>query len=172
MRVENVKAPDKTTEEKLYQMINAWQNSLQRTCCALLGDADLAKDAVQETFIKAYKALPAFREECSEKTWLMRIAMNVCKDIRRGNWFRLINRHISLDDLPEPVSDPQDIDFCLMTAVLDLPIKQRQVILMYYYHNLTVQEIAEALGISQPAVSKRLKLARDKLRTVLREGEA
>lgn len=167
-----VMAPDQTTEKKLYQMINNWQSPLQRTCCAILGDADLAKDAVQETFIKAYKALPAFRNECSEKTWLMRIAMNVCKDIRRGNWFRLINRHISLEDLPEPIYDPQDDDLCLMAAVLDLPIKQRQVILMYYYHNLTVQETAEALGISQPAVSKRLKTACAKLRTVLREEEA
>ena len=72
---------DLSMEETLERMVGEWQLPLLRTCCAVLGSEDLAKDAVQETFLKAYRGLPSFRGECSEKTWLMRIAVNVCRDM-------------------------------------------------------------------------------------------
>ena len=73
--------PDLSMEETLARMVGEWQLPLLQTCCAVLGSEDLAKDAVQETFLKAYRGLPSFRGECSEKTWLMRIAINVCRDM-------------------------------------------------------------------------------------------
>ncbi len=167
--MENVTVPDMTAEEHLEKLVNAWHLPLLRTCCALLGDADLARDAVQETFVKAYRALPSFRGECSEKTWLMRIAMNVCHDMRRGSWFRIVDRRVSLEDLPEPVYSPHDEENGMMTAILSLPDRDRRIILLYYYHNLTLQEIADTFGISQPAVSKRLKKAQGKLQAMLKE---
>ena len=167
--MENVKVPDMTTVERLEDMVDKWHLPLLRTCCALLGDADLARDAVQETFVKAYKALPSFRGECSEKTWLMRIAMNVCHDMRRGSWFRIVDRRVSLEDLPEPVYSPHEEESEMMTAILSLPDKDRGTILLYYYHNMTLQEIADTFGISQPAASKRLKTAQDKLKAILKE---
>ena len=169
MPVENVKDHDLTAEARLEAMIGKWHLPLLRTCCALLGDADLARDAVQETFVKAYRALPSFRGECSEKTWLMRIAMNVCHDMRRGSWFRIIDRRVSLEDLPEPAFSPREEESEMMSAILSLPEKSREVILLYYYHNMTLQEIADTFGISQPAVSKRLKTAQERLKTMLRE---
>lgn len=59
--------PDLSMEETLTRMVGEWQLPLLRTCCAVLGSEDLAKDAVQETFLKAYRGLPSFRGECSEK---------------------------------------------------------------------------------------------------------
>ena len=78
-----------------------WEQSLLRTCFAYLGDLSLAEDAVQETFLKAWKNLDRFRGEASEKTWLLRIAINTCKDVRRSAWFRRVNRAVSLESLPE-----------------------------------------------------------------------
>ena len=136
---------------------------------AMLRNEDDARDAVQETFVKAYRALPSFRGECGEKTWLMRIAMNVCHDMRRGSWFRIIDRRVSPEDLPEPAFSPREEESEMMSAILSLPEKSREVILLYYYHNMTLQEIADTFGISQPAVSKRLKTAQERLKTMLRE---
>lgn len=68
----------------LEQAMARYEESLLRMCFAYLGDAALAEDAVQETFVKAYRALPDFRGEAQEKTWLTRIAINTCKDVRRG----------------------------------------------------------------------------------------
>ena len=128
--------PDLSMEETLTRIIGEWQLPLLRTCCAVLGSEDLAKDAVQETFLKAYRGLPSFRGECSEKTWLMRIAVNVCRDMLRSSWFRTIDRRVSLEQLPEPVSHPVEEDQFLMESILTLPLKQREVVLLYYYHNI------------------------------------
>ena len=75
-------------EQELVRLVDAYQFSLRRMCCAILRDRALAEDAVQETFLKAYKTLDTFRKESSEKTWLMRIAINTCRDFRRSAWFR------------------------------------------------------------------------------------
>lgn len=72
----------------LENAMDRWETSLMRMCYAYLGDVLLAEDAVQETFLKAWKAYDRFRGEADEKTWLMRIAINNCKDMRRGAWFR------------------------------------------------------------------------------------
>lgn len=160
---------DRAAEERFEALVNAWHLPLLRTCCALLGDADLARDAVQETFVKAYRALPSFRGGSSEKTWLFRIAMNVCRDMKRGSWFRIIDRRVSLEDLPEPAVNPSGEEHEVMTAILSLPDRERWIVLMYYYNSMTLQEIAEALGVSQPAVSKRLKKAKERLQTMLKE---
>ena len=130
-------------EEMLTRMVGEWQLPLLRTCCAVLGSEDLAKDAVQETFLTAYRGLPSFRGECSEKTWLMRIAVNVCRDMLRSSWFRTIDRRVGLEQLPEPVFHPVEED------------------LLYYYHNMTLKEIAGALNVSQPSVSRRMGHAKN-----------
>jgi len=164
---EEVKAPD--TEQRISRMMNDWQLPLLRTCCLLLGDADQARDAVQETFLKAWQGLPGFRGECSEKTWLTRIAVNVCRDMRRGSWYRLIDRRVDPDRLPEPVCEAWEKDRELLAEVLALPRRQREAILLYYYHGMTVTEVAEALRISQPSVTRRIKSAKAKLKKLLEE---
>ena len=76
-------------EAALTGLVERHRTTLVRMCCLCLGDASLAEDAAQETFLKAYRALDSFRGECDEKTWLMRIAINTCKDVRRSAWFPL-----------------------------------------------------------------------------------
>ena len=64
-------------EQTLVQMVNEHQRALLNLCYMYLHDAALAEDAVQETFLKAYRSLERFRGDCGQKTWLMRIAINV-----------------------------------------------------------------------------------------------
>lgn len=157
-------------EERLNQLVTLYERDLLRMCFVYLRDAALAEDAVQETFLKAYKALPSFREEASEKTWLMRIAINTCKDMRRSGWFRYVNRNVSLDSLPAPLQDPTGEDNLLTMEIMRLPRKQMEVILLYYYQHMTVYDIGQLLGITGTSVSQRLKKARQQLRNAL-EGE-
>lgn len=164
-----VEVPDMASEEKMNALISQWQLPLLHTCTILLGDADLAKDAVQDTFVKVWRSLPKYRGDCSEKTWLMRIAINTCRDMKRNFWFRIVDRSIRLEDLPEPSCNPWNEDKEIMAEVLSLPHKQREVILMYFYHNMTTREIAQALHITQPAVIKRMQAAKAKLKTLMKE---
>ena len=162
-----VTGPDNDLELILKQWIDTYQHMLMRLCYLYLRDVQLAEDAVQETFIKASRALNDFRGECSPKTWLTRIAIRTCCDIRRNSWFRYINRRITPDMLPEPTQPASEPDQELTLAVMNLPLKLRETIVLYYYQDMSTAEIAEALGVTQPTVSYRLKQGRQKLRIQL-----
>ena len=84
-------------KERLAELAAAWQDTLLKLCYVYLRDREAARDAVQETFLKAYRAMDRFRGECSEKTWLIRIAVNVCRSMRRSPWRA---RTVSLADVP------------------------------------------------------------------------
>ena len=122
---------------------------------------------MQETFLKAYRSLASFRGECSEKTWLMKIAMNTCCDLRRAHRLRRIDPRRIPDLLPQAAEPFAPAEEALVTQVMQLPRKLREVILLYYYQDMTVTEIAVSLGISQSSVSGRLKRARGELRALL-----
>ncbi len=168
--MEVVKGPDSVREEKLIHLMTAYEKDLLRMCCVYLRDTELAKDATQETFLKAYKALHTFRGDAGEKTWLMRIAINTCKDIRRSAWHRFVDRKVTLDTLPEPIAPCAENNREITEEVMRLPRKLMEVVLLYYYQGMTLSDIGESLGISPPAVSKRLKQARSRLHAALEGG--
>lgn len=72
---------NENARQRLVRLVEQYQTDLLRLCYIQLHDTALAEDAVQETFIKAYRSFPSFRGDCSEKTWLMRIAVNTCRDM-------------------------------------------------------------------------------------------
>lgn len=162
-----VKGPDSLT---LQAFISEHQVSLLRLCYLYLHDVQLAEDAVQETFIKAVRSWDDFRGDASRKTWLTRIAIHVCCDMRRASWFRRVDRRVSIESLPLTQPPPDEKDQELTLAIMRLPLRLREAVLLYYYQELNVVEIAKLLGISQPSVSERLKRARKKLKEYL-EGE-
>lgn len=159
-------------EQELVRLVDAYQFSLRRMCCAILRDRALAEDAVQETFLKAYKTLDTFRKESSEKTWLMRIAINTCRDFRRSAWFRYLDRRITPEDLPLAATPAEEDSIALTAAIMRLPQKLQEVTLLHYYQDMTTREIAAALQISQSSVSSRLVCARTRLRAFLERGES
>ena len=166
--MELVKGPDNIREEELLRLMAQYKNDLMRMALAFLKDEALAEDAVQETFFKAYYALPAFRGDSSEKTWLMRIAINVCRNIRRDAWFRFVDRRITPEQLPLQPASPEDR--ALVETVMNLPYRHREVVLLYYYQGMSLREISEVLGIAASTISIRLKKAREKLRHELKGG--
>lgn len=165
----NIKGPDSAQnhDREFERLVHEYQKTLLRMCYLYLRDKTLAEDAVQETFIKVYRNMSSFRGESSEKTWLMRIAMNTCHDIHRSRWFKLIDPRYTPDMLPEPSEPFEQEEEDLIAEIMQLPLKLREVILLYYYQDMTVTEIADSLGISQSSVSGRLKRGRDKLRILL-----
>ena len=158
---------DPEEQQKFTEIYYQYRHFLWYVANQKLQDAHLAEDAVQETFLKAYRSLASFRGECSEKTWLMKIAMNTCCDLRRAHRLRRIDPRRIPDLLPQAAEPFAQEEEALVTQVMQLPRKLREVILLYYYQDMTVTEIAVSLGISQSSVSGRLKRARGKLRTLL-----
>lgn len=146
-----------------------WEVPLLRTCYLLVKDVALAEDAVQDTFVKAWQAHDHFRGEASEKSWLMRIAVNTCRDLRRGKWFRHVDRQVRMEDLPEPAETFQWEDDTVTQAILALPDGLRQVVTLRYYQGFTVQEAADILKLSRRTVHYRLEKAERLLKESLEE---
>ncbi len=167
--MEVVMGPDNVREDRLRRMMTQYKNDLMRMCVAYLEDQALAEDAVQETFVKAYKAMATFRGDSGEKTWLMRIAINTGKNIRRDRWFRFVDRSVTPDALPLRAASRKD--HALLEAVMSLPGRHKEAVLLYYYQGLSIQEMSDALGASVSTISTRLKKAREKLRREI-EGRA
>lgn len=166
--MELVKGPDNANEQLFCRLVEQYQTALLRVCSIYLSDRTLAQDAVQDTFLKAYKAIGTFRGECSEKTWLMRIAMNTCHDIKRSGWFRHVDRQVTPELLPEPEDSSMEWKVELVGQIAKLAPKLREVILLYYYQNMNINEMAQALGIDHSSVSNRLKRAKEKLRDAMK----
>ena len=162
---------DMSPEEKLNDLVLRYEKDLLRMCCVYLRDIALAEDAVQETFLKAYRGIHSFRGDSSEKTWLMKIAMNTCRDLRRSAYFRFTDRRFTPDMLPEAGAPFEEKEEEVVLAVMRLPMKLREVILLHYYQGMTTVDISHSLGLSQSAVSGRLKRGRDKLRAALEGRE-
>ena len=159
------------TAADLERLVDQYQAAVLRTCYLYLCDRSQAEDAVQETFLKVYRNLERFRGECSEKTWIMKIAMRVCYDMNHSGWSRFFNRQVTPEMLPEASVPFTERDDTLTQAMMRLPVRLREVIILYYYQGLSVNEIAEALGVTQPSVSGRLKRGREKLKTALEGRE-
>jgi len=166
--MEFVQGPGINFNEQLERMVLQYEKDLLRIAYIYLRDADLAQDAVQETFLRAYQNIHGFRADCSEKTWLMRIAMNVCKDIRKSAWFRFVDQRVSLEHLAISTALPSLEQIALMSEIMRLPRKHMEVILLYYYQDLNTREIAKVLNITPSAVSDRLNKARRRLCVSLR----
>ena len=151
-------------QAELTRMMQTYGTQLLRLCTLYLKDRMLAEDAVQETFVRAWRA--DFRQECSEKTFLTRIAINICKNYLRTPWH---TRRASAELLDQLTTQIPDIDDTLLRAVLSLSQAHRAVILLYYYQGFSVNEISEILSIPSATVSTRLFRARKKLRLMLKE---
>ncbi len=168
----NAKVPGSAREADLVRMMQTYGDQLVGLCTGLLSDHSLAQDVVQETFIKAYQSLDRFRGENkgSERAWLTRIAVNLCRDQQRTRWFRFVDRSVSYDMIPEQGETPDDTQQHIYQAVQQLSGKYREVILLHYYQDLQVSEMAQALGLSESSVYRRLESARQKLKILLERG--
>lgn len=160
-------------EARLEGWVRAYGTAILRTCFVCLWDAKEAEDAMQETFIKAWRAMDVFegRNGASEKTWLCHIALNVCRDVQRSRWFRHIDMRRALEDLPQGVAAALPEDRALLMDVMQLPDKYRQPILLYYYHDMTIEEVAQVLHIGKSTVHNRLRKAEGMLKLTLKGGD-
>lgn len=149
----------------LDRIMTQYATSVLRLCFIYLKDMSLAEDAMQDTMLKVYRYYDKF-DGTSEKTWIMRIAVNVCKDYLRSAWARKVNVVEELNDIPDSEYSTKEDD-TLIKAVMELKPKYKEVILLFYYQDMKISEIAKTLGAPEATVSVRLKRAREQLKTKL-----
>ena len=178
IQVEALKAGDK---EMFARLVDATSGQIYRLALQILGNTQDAEDVLQETYLKAFRALPAFEGRSSLKTWLSRIAVNeALMLIRRRKPQLSVDEGDPNDDLES--EGMEIVDFCCLPerellsgearqfldqAVQKLPVGLRLVFVMRDLEGFTIQGTADALGINEGAVKVRLLRARLRLRQEL-----
>lgn len=171
-------------DREAFGMIYArYERPVYRFAYHMLGDPDEADDIKQDTFVKAFRTLPGFREECSLLTWLLKVASNLCRDkhktqTRRGETALLPEMEVSLYDSSELGQDPADalerkyLRQTVHKILGGLPESQRELIVLRDLEGMSYQQIADVLGCSVASVKLRLFRARrgfkDRLESLLK----
>jgi len=155
-------------------LINEYSKNLTKLCYMFLKDVHLAEEAAWDALYKAYRGYNRFRGDSSEKTWITRIAINVCKSYMRKSSYKEItcSDYISLAFASEDeasVEFKSDDSLALLNAVYGLPMKYKQVILLRYYEQFSVSEISKMLKEKENTISVRIKRAQAMLKEVLKE---
>lgn len=157
--------------EAIEALVHEHQAKIFRLCLSMLDDAADAEDATQESFIAALKALKSYRGESAFQTWLISIALNVCRSSLRQRKRRttltatLADPSVSGEGEPTPEQHTvhSEGSKALWAAIVNLDEKHRIPIYLRYYHELSTAEIASVLGINQGTVHSRLSIARTQL---------
>ncbi|HEX2997963.1 MAG TPA: sigma-70 family RNA polymerase sigma factor [Anaerolineales bacterium] len=156
------------------ELIRMHAQSVMNVVYRMCGDAQIAEDAAQETFIQAWLHLASYRPQASLRSWLYRIAVNAATDMLRKNK-RILPT--ALEDLPlqDPQLGPEALFFqeertaLVQKAILSLPEASRMVLVMREYEGMSYQEIAESLSIPLGTVMSRLNYARKTLKDKLEQ---
>jgi RNA polymerase sigma-70 factor (ECF subfamily) len=147
------------------QLFESYARQVYGFCLYRLGDRQEAEDAVQATFLNAFRSLERGIVPYSEAAWLFKIAQNVCLTFRRSSFRRRrVETPVAIDDSIASPEPDTEVIFDLAGAVRGLPVRQRRAILLREWQGLSYEEIASDLGLSQGAVETLLHRARRSLR--------
>ena len=155
------------TDSEFHTVWLPLQERFYRVAFYMLENEADAKDAVQDTFLKAYTHLDDLHDEARSKSWLVKIAVNICRDHLRSPWVTHMNRYVQPEDLRIPAEQPDETRSALTEAIMNLPRKHREAVTLRYVQGYDIQETAEILGITPSAVSRRCRRACIQLRSEL-----
>ena len=154
------------TKEEYVRIVDRSSHRLFLIALSFLGNRTDAEDAIQEVFLRLWKKQEPFENDEHTDKFLTRVCINVCKNMLRS----LSRRHCtSLDDAQSMFAFDCAQDFDVFNAVMSLPQKERAVVHLFYYEDMSVAEIADALHASESSVKTALHRARNHLKTSLEE---
>lgn len=167
--VERVLAGDISAFEGI---VRCWQGPIINLAYRFCRDRGRAEEMAQEAFLCAYRALRRWRRDAAFSTWLFALATNLhCSELRR-----IPVATVALDDVAEPRDsrpvdaglEDQDRDRAVRRAVLALPPKYREALILFYFHGMDIPAAAQSLGLPEGAAKARLLRGRDILGSKLR----
>ena len=147
------------------EIIEKYSDMVYRMAYSMVKNRFDAEDIHQEVFMKYLKKSPVFENSEHEKAWFLRVTVNHCKNFWKSAW---IQKVIGLAE-GDASAQKEDIHDELIDTVKMLPQKYRAVIHLFYYEDLSIEEISEVLGEKTSTVRTQLTRARNKLKKLLEE---
>lgn len=147
----------------IHYLIETYSDMLIRISYSYMKNLSDAEDITQEVFIKLLEKRPDFKNGTHEKSWLIRVAINLSKDKLKSSYFK--NTTSLEDDFVDTTQEDTDV----IQAVLSLPLKYRSIVFLYYYENYSISEISNILNIKESTVGSQLSRGRKLLKSILKE---
>lgn len=145
--------------EAFVRLVKHMENSLHNTARSIVKKDEDVADALQETILKAFKSMDSLREPTFFKTWIFRILINECRSILAKR-----SRVVPVPEIPAASSVSKDYENVELRELVDgLDEQQRIVIVLYYFEDMPLKQVAETLDLSESAVKMRLRRARNAL---------
>lgn len=157
-------------------ILHIYGDYILRLCYTYTKDWQIAEDLTQETFIRYYNAQRNFRHDAEVKTYLYRIAINRCKSYLTSLRFK----QFIFQDFASKMKAKEDVEstierkeqaYALFKLIEMLPLKYREVIVLYHYFEMTTLEISNILKVSENTVKTRLRRGRKQLSNKLEKGD-
>ncbi|MGM7702803.1 sigma-70 family RNA polymerase sigma factor [Pseudalkalibacillus sp. Hm43] len=175
---DNIQFSEKNTlEEVIEDLIDEYGDAIKRLIYTYIKDWSMTEDVTQEVFITCYNKYHLFRGDSNIKTWVYQIAVNKAKDTLKRKSFR---QFLGLERLKENLQlDQPSIEehvirenekLIFSKKVLGLPVKYREIIILFYYEDLTIREINELTGINEQTIKTRLRRGKELLRKQFEKG--
>ena len=175
--VEKIKKGDNKSFEKLYKLT---EREVWFTCISFLKNETTAQDIMQETYITAFLKIQSLEKSSQIRSWLNRIAVNKCKNYLKGKGeiqldYEIFENQAIVDErisIPEEyISDKAKREIILSIMQEVLSDVQYQTVIMHYFNEMTVDEIAEVFECSRGTVLSRLNYSRAKMKTAIEDYE-
>lgn len=155
-------------------LMDRYGDMILRMVYMMTKDRMLAEDISQETFLTIYQKAEQYEGAGKLKNWLLKIALNLCRAyMRKAAWKRLLFRDIKAEEVVSREIGPEQsaVQQELIAQLQHLPYTYREVIILFYYHDLSIKEISHLTNQKEGSVRTKLSRGRAKLREILaREG--
>lgn len=153
------------------RLYDQYATDVLRVCYFYLSDREKAEDVCQDVFVRLMTTHPLLQPG-REKSWLLKVALNRCRDLWRGAWLkRVILGGPTFELIPAPDEfSRRDDQQAMMAAINQLPATFKEVILLQYYQGMNIAEIAQMLELPEGTISSRLSRGRKKLESILLKG--
>lgn len=166
-------APGRDRSSYFSDLYERYATDILRVCYFYLGDRQKAEDVCQDVFVRLISTAPELQEG-REKAWLLKVALNCCRDTWRGAWLKRVvlgSPAFELTPAPDEIGQLADRQE-LMSAIHQLPSAFKEVILLHYYQGYGINEIADMMELPEGTISSRLSRGRKKLADILKGGDA
>lgn len=155
------------------ELYEKYATDVLRMCYFYLADQQKAEDVCQDVFVRLITTNPELQEG-REKAWLLKVAMNRCRDLWRGAWLKRVvlgspaYELVPAQDEYGALAEQQE----MMAAINQLPAMFKEVILLHYYQGYGISEMSDLLDLPEGTISSRLSRGRKKLESILKGGDA
>ncbi|SET21835.1 RNA polymerase sigma-70 factor, ECF subfamily [Oceanobacillus limi] len=161
-------------EDAIEWIMEEYGEGLKRFIFFYVKNRAQTDDLFQEVLLTVYQKLDTYEERASLKNWLYRVTANRCKDYLRSPIHRLITwkdqmKEKADDSTPEQAYLLDEQKHTVIEAIIELPIKYREVLILQYYKEFSIQEISDLLHVNPSTVKTRIKRAKEKLKSTLKE---